>query len=370
LTGPDKGALARHLADLIHVQGPLPVSVYMAEVLSHPEFGYYMIREPFGREGDFITAPEVSQMFGELIGVWCADVWQRMGAPASLRLIELGPGRGTLMVDILSALGAIPGALNAAEIHFVETSPRLRDQQHDTLNRAGIGNAKWHERLAEVPDGPAIVVANEFFDALPVRQYVHTAVGWCERLVDLNAAGNGFQFIVADRPTHGANVLAPAVISAPMESIAEICPAGQALISDIADRINENDGAALIIDYGTATSAPGDSLQAVQNHRNVPVLVAPGSADLTAHVDFSALVRAAEAAGVAAHGPVTQGSFLESLGIELRATALRQNATPEQTDDLDTAVARLTAPDQMGDLFKVLALARRDQLPPAGFSAP
>lgn len=369
MTAPDTGALARHLVDLIQVQGPIPVSVYMAEALGHPKYGYYMTREPFGREGDFITAPEVSQMFGELVGVWCVDIWQRMGSPARFHLIELGPGRGTLMVDLVRTLGAMPGAVDAAEIHFVETSPRLKDQQRATLERGGVGNAHWHERLADVPEGPAIVIANEFFDALPIRQYVHTREGWCERLVDLNPEDSSFQFVVAARPTLGADILAPNILGAPEGSVAETCPAGQALIADIADRINENDGAALIIDYGTAQSAAGDSLQAVRGHQYIPVLGAPGAADITAHVDFAALARSAGAEGVATHGPVEQGAFLKSLGIELRATALQQQATSDQASDLSTALDRLTTPNQMGQLFKVLALTRNDQLPPAGFDA-
>lgn len=370
MTAPPPGPLARHLAELIDLQGPIPVSVYMAEVLGHPQFGYYMNREPFGREGDFVTAPEVSQMFGELIGIWCADAWQRMGAPGHYHLIELGPGKGTLMADLIRALRTIPGAVEGAEIHLIETSPRLADQQRETLTRAGIDNAVWHERLSAVPEGPTLLVANEFFDALPVRQFVNTTAGWCERLVNLKPGANTFEFVVAAQPSQDKDILPPEVLGAPEGSIAETCPVAQALVIDIAERISTSDGAALMIDYGAAQSAPGDSLQAVRGHQYFPVLGSPGEADLTAHVDFAALARAAESVGVATHGPLEQGQFLKALGIDLRASALERSATPEQTADMKTALDRLTAPDQMGTLFKVLALTRHDQMPPAGFDTP
>ncbi|NQV21371.1 MAG: class I SAM-dependent methyltransferase [Rhodospirillales bacterium] len=366
MTGGDH-TLTQHLAALIEVQGPIPVSVYMAEALGHPDLGYYMTREPLGRDGDFITAPEISQMFGELIGIWCVDAWQRMGSPLRFCLVELGPGRGTLMTDVVRALRAIPGAADAAEIHLVETSPRLAAEQRKNLEQAGISDAHWHQRFADVPGGPLIVIANEFFDALPIRQFVRAPDGWQERLIDLDPETGSFKFTVAARPCSDPNVIAPAVKGAPEGSIAETCPAALALIADLAERLSRHDGAVLIIDYGTAHSASGDSLQAVRDHAFHPILEAPGSADLTAHVDFAALTRTARSAGIATHGPVTQGQFLKTMGIEVRAAALAGQATPDQQQDLDAALTRLTSPDQMGDLFKVLALSRGDQLPPAGF---
>ncbi len=366
-TAPD--SLTRHLADLIQVQGPIPMSVYMAEALGHPDLGYYMTREPIGRDGDFITAPEVSQIFGELIGIWCVDIWQRMGSPPSFCLTELGPGKGTLMIDLVRALSAMPGVAEAAHIHMIETSPSLADQQRKNLDRAGIAGARWHQRLADIPRGPLIVVANEFFDALPVRQYVRTERGWHERLVDWDPAAECFRFVLAARPAADPEAVPQELKHAPEDEVVESCPAAQALVSDLAERLVKDDGAVLVIDYGSAESATGDSLQAVSGHATHPVLDRPGEADLTAHVDFAALAKAGQAAGAAAHGPVTQGSFLQALGIDLRAAALSEHATPAQQHDLQTAVERLCAPEQMGELFKALAFTRADHLPPAGFEA-
>jgi len=341
----------------------------MAEALGHPDFGYYKTRETIGRDGDFVTAPEVSQMFGELIGVWCADMWQRMGAPLKFCLVELGPGKGTLMADLMRALAAIPGAVEAAQIHLVETSPRLAAQQRQKLDAVGISGAHWHQRLEDVPNGASIVIANEFFDALPIRQFFRSGEGWRERLVDLDPDRNGFRFTLATRPTPDPEILPAELRSVPVDSIVEVCPTAQALVSDLAERISQDDGAALIIDYGPAQSGPGDSLQAVSDHDSHAVLDRPGEIDLTAHVDFYTLARVAKETGIAAHGPVTQGSFLEALGIDLRAAALAEHATPAQQQDLRTATDRLVSPDQMGELFKVMALTRADQHPPAGFGA-
>ncbi len=362
-------SMTRHLADLIKAQGPIPVSVYMAEALGHPDLGYYMTRETIGRDGDFITAPEVSQIFGELIGVWCVDTWRRMGSPPGFCLTELGPGKGTLMTDLVRALRAMPGAAEAARIHMVETSPRLADLQRQNLAQAGITGVQWHQRLADVPREPVIVIANEFFDALPIRQFVRGKRGWRERLVDWDPGNGRFRFVLAARSTASPEAVPQQLKHAPEGSVAESCPAAQALVSDLAERLVEDDGAVLVIDYGPTHSATGDSLQAVSGHRAHPVLDRPGEADLTAHVDFAALIEAARKAGAAAHGPIPQGSFLRALGIDLRASALAEPATPAQKHDLAAAVARLTAPEQMGDLFKVVAFTRADHLPPAGFEA-
>jgi NADH dehydrogenase [ubiquinone] 1 alpha subcomplex assembly factor 7 len=356
--------LARVLAERIRRDGPLPVGDYMALCLGHPEHGYYRRAEAIGRSGDFITAPEVSQMFGELIGLWSAEIWAAMSRPRPLRLVELGPGRGTLMADALRAIGkAAPEFAAAIELHLIEINPQLRSRQ-----AAALANAKpsWHESLGTVPAGPAIVIANEFFDALPVRQFERTEEGWRERCVGLAADGRlvfmpGALASAPPEPGHAA---------APVGSVVEASPACAALAQSIARRLADQGGAALIIDYGTASTAAGDSLQAVRDHRMVGPLEMPGESDLTAHVDFAALARAARAAGAAVHGPMTQGVFLHRLGIAARAAILLRNASPEQARHIVAACERLIGEPGMGTLFKVLALTSPDLPAPPGFDSP
>lgn len=343
-------SLARLISDRIRESGPIPVSEYMALALGHPEYGYYMGRDPFGMAGDFITAPEVSQMFGELIGLWCALVWQSMGAPSRVVLAELGPGRGTLMADLLRAASALPPFAQALEVHLVETSPALANRQRQSL--AGR-NVTWHERFEDLPDGPLLLVANELFDALPIRQLEKAEGRWHERMVALDEAGS---FMFTPGPVVAEPPLAPSALAAPDGSLAEICPTGRELARAIARRLAHQGGAALIIDYGYEKSAAGDSLQALKAHRHHPVLSQPGHADITAHVDFQALAEAAE--GLArVHGPVPQGRFLASLGLEERTRMLMANASLEQAAELARGARRLIDPGEMGTLFKVLALA-------------
>lgn len=358
--------LGRRLAALIRAQGPIPVGLYMSECLADPEHGYYMRRDPLGADGDFTTAPEISQMFGELIGLWCADVWQRMGAPDPVVLLELGPGRGTLMADVVRAAGAVPAFRAALDVHLVEISPALRARQEQVL--AAVG-ATWHDRLEEVPDGPTLVVANEFFDALPVRQFVRTGRGWRERLVDVDPAAGDDRlcFALAPEPAPEA-VFGDREPGGDEGAVIELRPAGEALAGELARRLAGHGGAALIIDYGPAESGVGDSLQAVRGHAFHPVLDDPGECDLTAHVDFAALARAARRAGAAVHGPVTQGAFLARLGIATRAAMLAAGNAARRRE-VEAAVRRLTAPDAMGELFKVMALADPALPAPAGFEA-
>ena len=266
-----EAGLEDHLRALIHGGGPLTLDAYMGAVLTHPEFGYYSATEPFGEAGDFITAPEVSQMFGELIGAWCAHTWAQMGSPGVVRLVEMGPGRGTMMVDLLRAAAKVPKCLEAVDIHLIEASGRLAALQQEAL--AGHG-ATWHESLGEVPDGPMILVANEFLDALPIRQFERTAEGWCERLVDWH--GGGFRFVLSRQPSPAAALIPDEVRGAPVGSVAEVCPAALALCADIARRLGAHGGAALFIDYGADAFAPRDTLQAVAHHKPHPVLEAPG----------------------------------------------------------------------------------------------
>lgn len=357
---PDATPLAHHIARLIEEMGPIPLSQYMALALGHPEHGYYMTRDPLGTRGDFITAPEVSQMFGELIGLWLADAWATQGGPERFALAELGPGRGTLMADALRAARAVPGMTAAAEIHFVETSPVLREAQ-----KKRVPHATWHERIDTLPDLPLFLIANEFFDALPIVQYQRTERGWCERYVAL--ADERLAPVLAPVPLANDKGLPVAMRGSPLGALAEISPASTAIVETLSSRIAAQGGAALIVDYGHTRSATGDTLQALRGHEYADPFDAPGEADLTAHVDFEALSRAVEAGGGTAYGPVEQGTFLMALGIEARADALRKQATEAQARDIDAALQRLTAPGEMGSLFKVLGIAPRGASAPAGF---
>lgn len=359
-------ALAQHIARLIAQAGPISVSHFMALALGHPKHGYYMTRDPLGAQGDFTTSPEISQMFGELIGLWIAETWIAQGRPTPLILAELGPGRGTLMADALRALRSVPGLLDALQVHFVETSPVLAAAQ-----KHNVPNATWHDRFDTLPEGPLFLIANEFFDALPIRQFVRMERGWCERFVmlDDDSTEDAPHFVPAITPVPmlSDDILPPAVRNAPVGSLVEISPASLAFAEDIALRLKRHGGAALIIDYGHTKSAAGDTLQALRAHKFVDVFETPGEADLTAHVDFEALASAAKAGGALAHGPVEQGSFLRSLGIKERAEALKARATAEQARDIDVAERRLTARDEMGSLFKVMALTAPDAPDLAGF---
>jgi SAM-dependent MidA family methyltransferase len=342
-------ALLAEIRDRIALEGPMNVERYMALCLSHPVHGYYINRDPLGTGGDFTTAPEISQMFGELIGLWAAQVWSDMGAPAALRLVELGPGRGTLMRDALRAARVLPPFAAAVRVHLVETSPVLRARQRDTL--AGTEVA-WHDRLEDVPDGPAIVIANEFFDALPVRQFVRADGVWRERLVGLTDDG-ALAFGLAPDPERAIDR------PGPEGAVLEWPAIGLSIARTLAERLASGGGAALVVDYGHLDTAFGDTLQAVRGHAFADPLAAPGETDLTTHVDFAALARAARAGGAGTHGPTTQGKFLRALGIEARAAVLKRRATPAQAQAVDAALARLVGgeADEMGELFKAVGFA-------------
>lgn len=338
-------SLAETLRDLIALEGPITVERYMGLCLRH----YYATRDPLGQAGDFTTSPEISQMFGELIGLWMLEVWNAMGRPSPCRLIELGPGRGTLMADLLRAARLLPDFTASISVHLVETSPALRERQRAALAASGV-SVEWHDALKDVPPGPTLLIANEFFDALPIRQFVATERGWCERLVGLD--GDRLIFGLRGEPESGlpSPLRLGDILEWPAAAIAE----AQAL----AERLTRNTGAALIIDYGYWGPAFGDTLQAVQRHAPVDPLAEPGEADLTTHVDFHRLAQTAMAAGARVHGMAVQGDFLKALGIEARAAILKRRATPAQAADIDGALARLTerGPKGMGELFKVLAL--------------
>jgi SAM-dependent MidA family methyltransferase len=349
--------LEQEIRAIIQSEGPITVERYMSLALAHPFYGYYMNRDPFGAAGDFTTAPEISQMFGELLGLWAAEVWTLMGSPNPIRLVELGPGRGTLMADALRAARVVPGLPRALQVHLVETSPALIERQKEELAKSGA-SISWHTDVEDVPAGPAIFLANEFFDALPVRHYVKTSRGWCERVIGIDA-NNRLAFGVS-------GLVEPYLrVQAPEGSIVEIGAVGHRLMASLATRIAAEQGAILVIDYGHAQTALGETLQALKSHRFVDPLSTPGEADVTAHVDFAGLSRAARACGANVFGPVNQGRFLAALGIFERADGLKTSASPTQCDAIDAALHRLVAEDDvnMGKLFKALIVAD-PQLPP------
>ncbi|CCE03453.1 SAM-dependent methyltransferase [Bradyrhizobium sp. STM 3809] len=340
---------------LIKASGPMPVWRYMELCLVHPEHGYYISRDPLGREGDFTTAPEVSQMFGELLGLWAASIWKAAGSPQQFRLIELGPGRGTMMSDALRALRVLPPLYQTISVHLVEINPVLREKQKATLT--GLRNVNWHDSFDEVPEGPSVIFANEYFDVLPVHQMVRRETGWHERVVELDEEEN-FVYGAAADPTPGFELLlSPLVRAAPAGAIFEWRPDTQMMA--IARRLREQRGAAVIIDYGHVRSDVGDTFQAIARHSFADPLKTPGLADITAHVDFDALSRTAEAVGARVHGPVTQGEFLQRLGIETRALTLMQKASPEVSADIASGLKRLIGGGRggMGSLFKVLGVS-------------
>jgi SAM-dependent MidA family methyltransferase len=315
---------------------------------------YYATREPLGLAGDFTTAPEISQMFGELIGLWLADLWSRAGRPPCA-YVELGPGRGTLAVD---ALRAMRSTGLSPQVHFVETSPVLRSAQAQR-----VPGAAWHDDLSTLPqDLPLLVVANEFFDALPAHQLVATESGWRERLVTVDADG----FLPAPGPAVPTAAIPLHLRSAPPGTVLETSPASLAYVRGLAQRLAEQGGAALIVDYGHDRTSPGETLQAVKRHAFANPWIDPGEADLTVHVDFEALAAAAAEAGMKVHGPTGQGEWLVRLGIDARAQAL-SSRSPDQQGSVRAARDRLVSPEQMGRLFRVMAVCAPDWPAPEGF---
>ena len=357
-------ALPKLIRRLIAGAGPIPLSTFMGLALGHPEHGYYQRREPFGGAGDFVTAPEVSQMFGELIGAWCIEVWRRLGAPAPVALCELGPGRGTLMADLLRAARLDPGFLDARDLLLIETSQRLRAQQAERL---AAWRPRWIEGPEALPACPALVLANEVFDALPIRQFVKSPEGWRERLVDLGPDAAGFRFVLGPASAAAAALVPDAAKDLPEGAVVEVSPEAEHGLDLVARHLARHGGAALILDYG-AELAPGTpSLQAIAGGARADPLAAPGSADLTAHVDFARLAAVARAAGLAVHGPKPQGAFLEALGLGQRTAALARGQPPEVARRLEGERRRLSHPEEMGRLFKALALAPPALGAPPGF---
>ncbi len=343
-------SLSDILITQIRNEGPMRMSEYMAACLLHPTHGYYTTRPPFGTKGDFVTAPEISQMFGEMIGLSLAQAWLDQGAPAPFTLAELGPGRGTLMADILRATARVPGFHAAAQITLYEASGALRTEQASTL--AGQ-DPQWIERIEDLPEQPVFLIANEFFDALPIRQFVRDGDGWRERQVGLENGALAFGLGPAQPQPALAHRLEDTRDGDMIEDSAGLAP----VLSVVADRITTHGGAALVVDYGDWRSL-GDTLQAVRDHRATDPLDTPGAADLTTHVDFEALITAC---APCTHSRVTpQGVFLERLGITARAQTLAAKLRGEALESHIAAHRRLTHPQEMGNLFKVVGLVPAD----------
>jgi SAM-dependent MidA family methyltransferase len=357
--------LENEIRRLIAVAGAMPIAQYMRLCLTHPQHGYYINRDPFGAGGDFITAPEISQMFGELIGLWMASLWQQMGEPENVRVVELGPGRGTLMRDALRAAKVVQGFSAAVVLDLVEVSPALQKAQQRQLENFDVP-MHWHAALQDVPTGPTLLVANEFFDALPVHPAVRQAGGWYERVIEIGRNGS-LQIGTAPEPLPFFETSMPRSLrQSPEGSIYEWRDNGIAL--ELGRRMR-SEGAALVIDYGHAHFGLGETLQAVSGHAFADPLRALGMADLTAHVDFEALAQCAESMGARIHGPIRQRDFLLRLGIAERAAGLKASAAPQKVATIEEALARLIAQDArgMGELFKAMAIAAPGLGPLPGF---
>jgi SAM-dependent MidA family methyltransferase len=362
-----KTPLEQKLIEQIRDGGPIGIDQYMSTCLGDAEFGYYMGKDPFGRGGDFITAPEVSQMFGEAIGVWFATAWQMMGSPEEINLVELGPGRGTLMADILRATKVLDGFEKAVKVHMVEMSPALRKLQGETLKGIPV-SVHWHQRIEQVPVGKALYVGNEFFDALPIRQMVFTGGQWVYRVVGLSRAGElelqaGSQAVDRfDIPRWARQ--------ANEGDIAEISPARMSVAEQIGSRISRQGGAGLFIDYGHERSFTGETFQAVRKHKFVDVLSRPGHSDLTSHVDFEELAEGFRLGGAVAHELRSQQAFLIAMGLRQREAILKKKASARGRIVLSRQADRLVNEKAMGHLFKVLAITDKSLGTPHPFGEP
>lgn len=358
--------LKRRLAQRLACDGPLTVAAFMAEALYDRQAGYYATKDPIGAERDFITAPEISQMFGELIGLWCVQTWKDLGEPERLHLIELGPGSGALMSDALRAARVAPDFANALRVSLVEISPALQAAQAQKLSNTSTP-IDWTDTLPKTGNAPCVIIGNEFIDCLPVRQFIRAQGQWWERLVGLDPNDHDrLAFVLSPLP-------APDHICGEFElheaedgALIEIRPGVTPLIETVGHRLSAQGGRALFIDYGPAEREFGDTLQAVRRHQKVLPLDTPGEADLTARVDFAALRRAILGNGLEASGPATQGEWLVRLGLEHRAAALIAQS-PDQRTRIATQLLRLTDDNEMGTLFKVLCASSVGLPPPAGF---
>jgi len=363
-------SLTTHLKNLIAQTGAISMAQFMQIVLAHPDYGYYKTKEPFGIKGDFTTAPEISQLFGELIGIWAADIWLKMGSPTDIQLVEIGPGRGTLMDDLLRATKRVAGFHESISISMVETSKRLATIQHEKL-KDKHPRIKWLENISDVEKKPMILVTNELFDALPVHQYIKQNGQWFEKMLALDAAGElEFAICHSERSEESNSYFKQILSYAQDESIKdgatlEISPLAITIMEQICQHIKQHGGAALIIDYGYTKPEFKDTIHAILNHKHHGLLEDIGNADLSAHVDFGLLGNVAENSDLSVYGAISQGNFLRNMGIYFRIENLSKNANEQQRIDLKTASARLTEYTQMGKLFKALAVT--SGIEPAGF---
>ncbi|MBN8544015.1 MAG: SAM-dependent methyltransferase [Alphaproteobacteria bacterium] len=354
-------ALLPIIREKIENEGPISIADYMALALGHPEHGYYRKHNPLGARGDFITSPEISQIFGEMIGVWVGEVWRQLGG-GPVSLVELGPGRGTLMADLLRATKKIPEFHDSITIHMIETSPVLAHEQYLTL-RNEHRRVEWLDSVDELPESKTLLIANEFFDALPIRQYVITSEGMCERRIYWDHKSESLQFVLGPpglQLAKSGKVIAEGTVM-------EQCPAARNIMRTIATRIKAHQGAALIIDYGYMGDAHRDTLQAVKAHQFHPVLKEPGDADITAHVDFTALMELTREMGVPTYGLENQGTFLTRMGAEIRAEMLMRNADAAQREQIASSLQRIVSPQAMGELFKVMAICSDAKIEVPGF---
>lgn len=364
----EKTPLEERLIDLIRANGPITVADFMADALGHPHDGYYMSSSPIGGDGDFTTAPEISQLFGELVGLWLVQSWIDMGKPKAFNLVEFGPGRGVLMSDILRAAQLRPAFLKAAVIWLVETSGRLRHEQQRSL-RSQAAQPQWADEFSQIAPAPYLIVANEFFDCMPIRQFERTKAGWRERLVGLGADGASLAFVHAAAPPP-PEIDLPDADEIEVGFVVEKSTDAAAIAEEVAAALVEHGGRALIIDYGQIGSGNGDTLQAVRRHQYWPVLASPGKADITAHVDFDAIAHSAVDKGAAAWGPVPQGVFLNRLGLAARIATLSAGKTPAEIETIHRGAHRIAAAEEMGEVFKALCLSSPSLPAPAGFESP
>lgn len=352
MSEPEKPTLKTHIIQLITEAGPIPLSTYMAMALSHPTMGYYTSNNPIGRDGDFVTAPEISQIFGELIGIWALQTWLEMGSPTKIQLVELGPGRGTLMNDALRIAQLNPGFASALSVHLIEISPTLRQAQEAQLANQPF-DIQFHQSLDTVPEGAKLVIANEFFDALPIRQFQVQDQQWHERLIGLYQGDLAFGLAQESAP---ASLFPPEVADAKEGEVFELPVTTDQNLTTLCAALAPHPSAALIIDYGYDKTQTGNTFQAIKTHHYTDPLENPGEADLTSHINFDRLISQARAQNITAHQLMTQGDFLTKMGINERLTQLSA-ANPQSAASITTDVARLTASDQMGTLFKVLMLS-------------
>ncbi len=352
--------LKNHLIGLIKHQGDLPISEYMRLCLYHPTYGYYNQKAPIGRQGDFITAPEISQMFGEIVGLWAANIWHNMGNPSKLYLVELGGGYGTLMADMLRAQNIVKDMHKALEVHMIETSPSLTQIQKEKLTSLAYDiPLHWHKDISNLPqDAFLIFIGNEFFDALPVHHIQKKQESWYERCVTLDKADNLMLTLSDESFTPPATH--PLIDEAKEDDILEFSTDALALMSQIAERIKKQKGACLFADYGYAYPHFGETLQGIKEHEFVDILQNPGQVDITAHVDFGSLAQIAYVHDVKILPLLSQAAFLNILGIKERAEALKQKAPAEVIEAIDSQLHRLTGEKQMGNLFKIFMCGSAD----------